>query len=95
MKLTSTISAHEAQIHQAKLRVELSQSRAEQQEYLRNVELAKVLEKRVEKKREKGEEFQLKERPPKRSAEGGGGEESGRKKQKAEGAMESVLGSVF
>ncbi|EKM75710.1 hypothetical protein AGABI1DRAFT_79458 [Agaricus bisporus var. burnettii JB137-S8] len=58
--------AHEAQLHQAKLRVELSQSRAEQQEYLRNVELAKVLEKRAAKKRERGEEMQLQERAPKR-----------------------------
>ncbi|KAJ8523471.1 hypothetical protein ONZ45_g103 [Pleurotus djamor] len=52
--------AHEAAIHAAKLRVELSQSRAEQQAYLKNVELAHVLDKRVEKKREKGEEMVLK-----------------------------------
>ncbi|KAJ2923984.1 hypothetical protein H1R20_g13116, partial [Candolleomyces eurysporus] len=52
--------AHEAAVQSAKLRVELSQSRQEQQEYLRNVELARVLDKRAEKKREKGETFELK-----------------------------------
>ncbi len=46
--------AHEAALHTAKLRVELSQSRAEQQDYLKNVELARVLNKRAEKKRGKG-----------------------------------------
>ncbi|KXN84224.1 Pre-rRNA-processing protein ESF2 [Leucoagaricus sp. SymC.cos] len=88
--------AHEAQIHQAKLRVELSQSRAEQQEYLRNVELAKVLEKRAGKKKEKGEEFKLKERPRKRPAESDN--DSGpRKKRPAEdgGQLDAILGSIF
>lgn len=42
--------AHEAAVHAAKLRVELSQSKAEQQEYLKNVELARVLDKRAERK---------------------------------------------
>ncbi|KIK65782.1 hypothetical protein GYMLUDRAFT_979364 [Collybiopsis luxurians FD-317 M1] len=46
--------AHEVAIHTAKLRVELSQSRLEQRKYLKNVELARVLEKRVQKKTEKG-----------------------------------------
>lgn len=58
--LQNNITAHEAAIHRAKLRVELSQSKAEQQQYLKNVELAKVLDKRVAKKKERGEEFQLK-----------------------------------
>ncbi|KAI0637939.1 hypothetical protein C8Q77DRAFT_1088527 [Trametes polyzona] len=43
--------AHEAAVHQAQLRVELSQSRKEQREYLKNVELARVLDKRAERKR--------------------------------------------
>lgn len=82
--------------------MELSQSRAEQQEYLRNVGLAKMLEKRAEKKREKGEEFQLKERPPKRPTEDN--EDARRKKKKVrsvEGTTDSVaqldtvLGSIF
>ncbi|KAG9219041.1 hypothetical protein CCMSSC00406_0001451 [Pleurotus cornucopiae] len=52
--------AHEAAIHTSKLRVELQQSKTEQREYLKNVELARVLDKRAEKKKEKGEEFVLK-----------------------------------
>ena len=43
--------AHEAAIHTARLRVELSQSKTEQKEYLKNVELARVLGKRAERKR--------------------------------------------
>jgi len=48
--------ANEAALHTAKLRVELSQSRSEQRDYLKNVELARVLDKRAARKREKGEE---------------------------------------
>ncbi|TFY69491.1 hypothetical protein EVJ58_g373 [Rhodofomes roseus] len=47
-------AAHEAAAHAAQLRVELSQSRQEQREYLRNVELARVLDKRAERKRKAG-----------------------------------------
>ncbi|CCM03367.1 uncharacterized protein FIBRA_05497 [Fibroporia radiculosa] len=43
--------AHEAALHAAQLRAELSQSRREQREYLKNVELARVLDKRSERKR--------------------------------------------
>jgi ESF2/ABP1 family protein len=89
-------AAHEAAIHAAKLRVELSQSRSEQQEYLKNVELARVLDKRAEKKRERGEEFQpkpLKERPKKRIIEG---ESSARKKSKlSDGKLDTLLGNIF
>ncbi|TBU49060.1 hypothetical protein BD309DRAFT_986867 [Dichomitus squalens] len=42
--------AHEAAVHAAQLRVELSQSRKEQREYLKNVELARVLDKRAKRK---------------------------------------------
>ncbi|KAL1744624.1 hypothetical protein HDZ31DRAFT_38251 [Schizophyllum fasciatum] len=52
--------AHEAAVHTAKLRAELQQSRSEQREYLKNVELARVLDKRAQRKKEKGEEFELK-----------------------------------
>ena len=38
-------------MHAAQLRVEISQSRKEQKEYLKNVELARVLSKRAERKR--------------------------------------------
>ncbi|KAG6811247.1 hypothetical protein H0H92_008365 [Tricholoma furcatifolium] len=92
--------AHEAAIHAAKLRVELSQSRSEQQDYLKNVELARVLEKRAEKKREKGEELQfkpLKERPVKPKRKLGDVEDSSQshKKLKSEGHLDNVLSSIF
>ncbi|TFK56255.1 hypothetical protein OE88DRAFT_1693261, partial [Heliocybe sulcata] len=60
--------AHEAAIHTARLRVELSQSRSEQREYLKNVELARVLDKRAERKRAAGKGVDLapKNPPPKR-----------------------------
>lgn len=79
-------------MHAAKLRVELSQSKAEQQEYLKNVELARVLDKRVAKKREKGEEFELKTRKRPNDVE-----EDGRtkKKKKANQDVSDILSSVF
>ncbi|OBZ77035.1 Pre-rRNA-processing protein ESF2 [Grifola frondosa] len=49
--------AHEAAMHAAQLRVELSQSHREQREYLKNVELARILDKRAERKRKAGEEM--------------------------------------
>ncbi|KAF5371970.1 hypothetical protein D9615_008103 [Tricholomella constricta] len=92
--------AHEAAIHAAKLRVELSHSRTEQQEYLKNVELARVLEKRAEKKREKGEELEMKprkERPSyKRVIEDSEeGLQSRKKIKESEGQLDSVLSSIF
>ena len=42
-------------MHAAKLRVELAQSKSEQREYLRNVELARILDKRNEKRKERGQ----------------------------------------
>jgi len=89
--------AHEAAIHAAKLRVELSQSRLEQQEYLKNVELARVLEKRVEKKRKTGQEFQLKplkERPKKRVIEENEGLAHKKTKFSYE-QLDTVLSSIF
>jgi len=47
--------AHEAASHTARLRVELTQSKAEQRDYLKNVELARVLGKREERKRKHDE----------------------------------------
>lgn len=44
------MTAYERQAHQARLRNEITQSRAVQGEYLRNVELARVLDKRRAKK---------------------------------------------
>lgn len=55
-RLIQTASiAHEAAAHTARLRVELSQSRTEQKDYLKNVELARVLDKRATRKRERDE----------------------------------------
>lgn len=89
--------AHEAAVHTAKLRVELSQSKSEQQQYLKNVELARVLDKRAAKKKEKGEEFELKpnnQAPKKRPLEGESAES--RKKQKGTSeTIDSVLKSIF
>lgn len=77
--------------------MELAQSKSEQQEYLKNVELGRVLDKRAEKKREKGEEFQLKpikERPKKRIFEES--ESSAHKKSKiSDGQLDTVLGNIF
>ncbi|KAG5337115.1 hypothetical protein C0989_010736 [Termitomyces sp. Mn162] len=91
--------AHEAAIHAAKLRVELSHSKQEQQEYLKNVELARVLEKRAEKKREKGEELRfkpLKERPVKRRSDDSEEVSQSRKKHKSsEEQLDNVLSSIF
>ena len=50
LSLAHRSAAHESATRTARLRVELSQSRSEQKEYLRNVELARVLAKREEKK---------------------------------------------
>jgi len=86
--------AHEAALHAAKLRVEISQSRSEQKDYLKNVELARVLTKRAEKKREKGESFELKPnyQPGKRKHEE---EERTSKKAKVDKNLDNVLGSIF
>jgi len=91
--------AHEGAVHQAKLRAELSQSRKEQREYLKNVELARVLEIRREKKLAEGKEPpQLKRRqndaPPEDRSK-----KRPRSKLKAEegdsAQLSSVLDSVF
>jgi ESF2/ABP1 family protein len=95
----NVLVAHEAAVHQAKLRVELSQSRKEQREYLKNVELARVLDKRREKKLAEGKE------PPqlKRRLNDAPSEDRSKKKQKSKPKSEggdsvqlsSLLDSVF
>lgn len=97
--LLTTLVAHEAAVHQAKLRAELSQSRKEQREYLKNVELARVLEKRTEKKLAEGKE------PPqlKRRQNDAPSEDRSKKRHKLKPKAEdgdpvqlsSVLSSVF
>lgn len=94
----SSSAAHEAAIHTAKLRVELSQSRTEQQDYLKNVELARVLDKRAQKKKEKGEEltFKFKDRPQKRGAEERPEPRKKPRTDNSDGAqLNTVLGSIF
>jgi ESF2/ABP1 family protein len=74
--------AYERQAHQARLRNEITQSRAVQGEYLRNVELARVLDKRRAKKAESdpagtsGQEVKL------GKSGGTGGESAGKEKEK-------------
>ncbi|KAH0839583.1 hypothetical protein J3R83DRAFT_499 [Lanmaoa asiatica] len=83
--------AHEAAVHTAKLRVELTQSKSEQREYLRNVELARILDKRNERRKEKG-------RGPielKRPADDEERKETKRQKIVEPAELETVLGSVF
>ena len=87
-------TAQEAAIHTAKLRIELSQSRSEQQEYLKNVEIARQLERRVEKKKEKGEHMELKAINGKRRAKIEE-EKTGQKRQKRSGQIENVLDQIF
>lgn len=49
-------TAHESAVREAKLRLELGQSRTEQREYLANVELARVLDKRAERAQAAGKD---------------------------------------
>ncbi|TRM68548.1 hypothetical protein BD626DRAFT_394962 [Schizophyllum amplum] len=88
--------AHEAAIHTAKMRTELQQSRTEQREYLKNVELARVLDKRAQRKKEKGEEFELK---PNRKRAAEDFEKKVKKPRREEPAREQnirdVLSNVF
>lgn len=79
--------AHEAQLHQAKLRVELSQSRTEQQEYLHNVELARILKKREEKG-----DFHPRERTLKRRADE---DSDSKRKRPKDSKLEGVLENIF
>ncbi|KAH7930062.1 hypothetical protein BV22DRAFT_1001393 [Leucogyrophana mollusca] len=94
--------AHEAAVHTAKLRVELAQSKTEQRDYLKNVELARVLDKRAERRKQKGEDPP---EAPKREfvnfkRKDTDAAEPARKKAKRselvdERQLNSVLGSIF
>ncbi len=78
--------------------MELSQSRSEQQEYLRNVEVARQLEKRAEKKREKGEVMELKSINNKKRERGEEALDARKKKRstgEVEGQLRDVLGQIF
>ncbi|WWC61416.1 uncharacterized protein I303_104000 [Kwoniella dejecticola CBS 10117] len=91
--------AYERQAHQARLRTEITRSKAEQSEYLKNVELARVLDKRKAKKALTSDGS---------GAAGAGGDEGGKggssyrqrpvieKSKTLEGkGMDDVLGSIF
>jgi ESF2/ABP1 family protein len=84
-------------MHAARLRLELSQSRSEQREYLKNVELARVLDKREERSQAAGKEFKRKE-VNKRPANESGSNEGKIKRQRTRNSterLESVLESIF
>ncbi|OCF35355.1 pre-rRNA-processing protein ESF2 [Kwoniella heveanensis BCC8398] len=96
--------AYERQAHQARLRNEIARSKTEQGEYLKNVELARVLEKRKAKKAATGQSAE----PADTSAtngEGGARKGSGKSykqrqaveksKTLAGKGMDDVLGNVF
>ena len=111
MTLIPLLLAHEAAVHAARLRVELSQSRREQQEYLKNVELARVLDKRAQRKQQQASEAEAepavqdtkaskRERPDNEKTDR---RDKKRKKAAPEAAVDeaqqtqlkSVLGSIF
>ncbi|KAA1466057.1 hypothetical protein DENSPDRAFT_830802 [Dentipellis sp. KUC8613] len=91
--------AHEAALHTARLRVELSQSKSEQRDYLKNVELARVLDKRAERKRQAGKEPNLPKPMPERKRpapdEQGRARGPKRRKEKPAEDMSGVLGNIF
>jgi ESF2/ABP1 family protein len=81
-------------MHAARLRLELSQSRSEQREYLKNVELARVLDKREERSQTAGKEFKRKE-VNKRPAGETGTKDGTSKRPRTSTSLAIVLGSVF
>jgi ESF2/ABP1 family protein len=85
-------------MHTARLRLELSQSRSEQREYLKNVELAQVLDKREERSHAAGKEFKRKEVNKRRASENGtkdGTSKRPRRVEETSTSLATVLGSVF
>jgi len=94
--------AHEAAMHTARLRLELSQSRSEQREYLKNVELARVLDKREQRSQAAGKEFKRKEinkRPGSENGTKDGIDDRSKRLRRMDetssSQLASVLGSVF
>ena len=95
--------AHEAAVREAKLRLELGQSRAEQRDYLANVELARVLDKRAERAQASGKDpasvRKIKSKHE-RDGESARPEDAKRRKKVHEGGdkqekLDSVLSSIF
>ena len=93
--------AHEAAARAAKLRVEIAQSRSEQNEYLKNVELARIVNKRNEKRKEKGlEPLQPKLKKVKQAPEPQEEDHRLKKRPKVDNderdaQLQNVLGCIF
>jgi len=79
--------AYERQAHQSRLRNEITRSKTEQSEYLRNVELARVLDKRRAKKAATDSAAGLIGEGQGKSGESGAGGKAG-DKRKAEGGLD-------
>ena len=77
-------------MHAARLRLELSQSKSEQREYLKNVELARVLDKREERSQAAGKYFKRKEMIKRRRENARTSATS-----QSQSQLENVLGDVF
>ncbi len=82
-------------MHTARMRLELSQSRSEQREYLKNVELARVLDKREERRQAAGKEFKRKDVNKRPASESGSRKSELKRPRTSTGTLESVLGSIF
>ncbi len=80
-------------MHAARLRLELSQSRSEQREYLKNVELARVLDKREVRSQAAGKYFRRKEMNKRRHEKARTMSQSQSHSQPVQ--LENVLGDVF
>jgi ESF2/ABP1 family protein len=80
--------------------MELSQSKVEQQDYLRNVELARVLEKRAERRKSKEKMGEAGVTTTRKRPAPEGGERGRKKKQNertttTEGVLDAVLSKIF
>jgi ESF2/ABP1 family protein len=84
-------------MHTARLRLELSQSRSEQREYLKNVDLARVLDKREARSQAMGKEFRRKEINKRPADESGPSQGRFKKPRTVDDAVQlaNVLGNIF
>ena len=87
-------------MHTARLRLELSQSRSEQREYLKNVELGRVLDKREERSQAVGKVFKRKEANKRPASESGSKDGKVKRPRRVDetgtsSQLASVIGSVF
>ncbi|KAL1405225.1 RNA-binding ATPase activator esf2 [Vanrija albida] len=94
--------AYERQVHQSRLRAEITRAKADQNEYLKNVELARVLKKREEKRAAAPAPAADDAAAPDAKAKSDKAKRSYKQRQVADRAhgleakgMDSVLGSIF